>query len=103
MKNFVSRLPIWCQKWVAGVPHGNSLVVRTMLHRDVQVSQWGLFIVNISKLFPLFGNRKPQRLGPDSDPTTISIKYIHKKKIKKKTCQGQRKYWKYGQARGKSV
>ena len=24
---FVSKLPIWRQKWVAGVRHGNSLVV----------------------------------------------------------------------------
>ena len=28
LKNFVSKLLIWCQKWVAGVRHGNTLVVR---------------------------------------------------------------------------
>ena len=28
LKNFVSKLLIWRQKWVAGVRHGNTLVVR---------------------------------------------------------------------------
>ena len=31
MKHFVSKVVIWSQKMVAGVQHGNSLVVRRVL------------------------------------------------------------------------